>query len=91
MDGDLMRPPSRPPRLDGVAESLRCRRKGNASAPSPPHRVQPVNKRMTTSSMQSWVQPRPADWIPPAGQVNHRLLSMQVVAAIVQLSEAIPN
>ncbi|GFH33265.1 hypothetical protein HaLaN_32610, partial [Haematococcus lacustris] len=28
--------------LDGVAESLRCRRKGIASAPSHPHGVQPV-------------------------------------------------
>ncbi|GFH27905.1 hypothetical protein HaLaN_26296 [Haematococcus lacustris] len=49
MDGDLMRPPSRPPRLDGVAESQRCRQKGNVSAPSPPHRVQPVRRLGTPS------------------------------------------
>ncbi|GFH33521.1 hypothetical protein HaLaN_32905, partial [Haematococcus lacustris] len=35
MDGDLMRPPSRTPRLDGVAKSLRCHRQANASARHP--------------------------------------------------------
>ncbi|GFH18506.1 hypothetical protein HaLaN_15325 [Haematococcus lacustris] len=43
LDGDLMHPLARPLRFDDVAESLRCRRKGNASAPSPPHRVQPAS------------------------------------------------
>ncbi|GFH10164.1 hypothetical protein HaLaN_05431, partial [Haematococcus lacustris] len=42
MDRDLMRPQAWPLRLDGVAEPRRSRRKGNASVPSPPHRVQPV-------------------------------------------------
>ncbi|GFH30337.1 hypothetical protein HaLaN_29171 [Haematococcus lacustris] len=42
LDGDLMHTPTRPLRLDNVTESLRCPRRGNASAPSSPHRVQPV-------------------------------------------------
>ncbi|KAJ9510794.1 hypothetical protein QJQ45_027576, partial [Haematococcus lacustris] len=41
-DGDLM---SLLARLDGVAKSLICPRKGNASAPSLPHRVQPVSRK----------------------------------------------
>ncbi|GFH08048.1 hypothetical protein HaLaN_02947 [Haematococcus lacustris] len=47
-----MHTPTRPLRLDNVAEFLRFSRRGNASAPSPPHRVQPVSRKGASGSGQ---------------------------------------
>ncbi|GFH07221.1 hypothetical protein HaLaN_01993 [Haematococcus lacustris] len=44
LDGDLMHIPTRPLRLDNVTNPQICPHRGNASAPSPPHRVQPQDQ-----------------------------------------------
>ncbi|GFH33167.1 hypothetical protein HaLaN_32493 [Haematococcus lacustris] len=52
LDANLMYTSTRPLRLDNVTKSLRCPRKGTASAPSPPHPPQPALPKLTDDATQ---------------------------------------